>query len=192
MPVKDSGPTKPVAPSIAVVAPGEAAVKVGDKSEPVVINRADNQLTVTAGPLSATVGSLTADGEVAALDAEGNVQLKEGDTVRIKLAGFKAGSTVEAWLFSTPQLMGKAKVGANGIVVGNFTVPKNVPKGSHRIAIVAQTVDGKPATLTVGVKVGEWKKEKSLTIWLIILPIVAAVFGAMFLPAVIRRRRHEV
>ena len=192
VPIKEAGTAKPSAPSIAVVAPGEAAVKVGDKSEPVVINRADNQLTVTAGALSATVGSLDGAGNVAALDAEGNVQLKEGDTVRIKLAGFKAGSTVEAWLFSTPQLMGKAKVGANGVVVGNFIVPKNVPKGSHRIAIVAQTVDGKPATLTLGVKVGTWKKEKSIAVWLIVLPIVLAIFGAMFLPAVIRRRRHEI
>jgi hypothetical protein len=129
---------------------------------------------------------------VAALDNEGNVRLKAGDVVRIKLAGFKAKSTVEAWLFSTPQLMGTAKVGADGVVVGNFVVPKNVPQGSHRIAIVAQTTDGKPATLTVGVKVGEWKKEKTITVWLIILPIVLAVFGAMFLPAVVRRRRHEM
>jgi hypothetical protein len=57
---------------------------------------------------------------------------------------------------------------------------------------VAQTVDGKPATLTLGVKVGTWKKEKSIAVWLIVLPIVLAIFGAMFLPAVIRRRRHEI
>ena len=87
--------------------------------------------------------------------------------------------------------MGTAKVGADGVVVGNFVIPKNVPQGSHRIAIVAQTTDGKPATLTVGVKVGEWKKEKTITVWLIVLPIVLAVFGAMFLPAVVRRRRSE-
>ena len=191
VPVK-STPAKASAPSIAAVSPGEAAVKVGDKVEPVVINRAANQLTVSAGPLSATVGSLDSTGNVAALDNDGNVRLKAGDVVRIKLAGFKAKSTVEAWLFSTPQLMGTAKVGADGVVVGNFVVPKNVPQGSHRIAIVAQTTDGKPATLTVGVKVGEWKKEKTITIWLIILPIVLAVFGAMFLPAVVRRRRHDV
>jgi protein involved in polysaccharide export with SLBB domain len=155
------------------------------------VKRADNQVTVTAGELSATLGSLNAKGAVAALDADGNVRLKPGDTVRIKLAGFKPGSIVEAWLFSTPQLLGTAKVGADGIVVGTFTIPKNISQGSHRIAVVAQTVDGKPATLAVGIKVGEWKKEKSIAIWLIILPIVAAVFGALFLPAVIRRRRHN-
>ncbi len=179
----------PAAPSIASVAPGAAAVTVGDKTETVTVKRADNQVTVTAGALSATLGSLNKSGEVSALDADGNVRLKSGDVVRIKLAGFQPGSTVEAWLFSTPQLMGTAKVGADGVVVGNFTVPKNVPQGSHRIAIVARTKDGKPATLTVGVMVGEWKKEKSITIWLIVLPIVLAILGALVLPATRRRRK---
>lgn len=180
----------PPAPSIQAVAPGEAAVTVGDKTEPVVVKRADNQVTVTAGNLSATLGSLNGDGGVAALDADGNVRLKSGDVVRVKLAGFKPGSMVEAWLFSTPHLMGTAKVGADGVVVGNFTVPKNVPAGSHRIALVAQTTDGKPATLAVGVMVGEWKKERSITIWLIVFPIVLAIMGALVLPATRRRRKN--
>ncbi len=180
----------PAAPSIASVAPGAAAVTVGDKTESVTVERANNQVTVTAGELSATLGSLNKAGDVSALDADGNVRLKSGDVVRIKLAGFQPGSTVEAWLFSTPQLMGTAKVGADGVVVGNFTVPKNVPQGSHRIAVVAKTKDGKPATLAVGVMVGEWKKEKSITIWLIVLPIVLAIMGALALPATRRRRKN--
>jgi hypothetical protein len=162
---------------------------VGDKKETVTVERADNQVTVTAGELSATLGSPNKDGGFSALDEDGNVRLKPGDTVRIKLAGFKPGSIVEAWLFSTPQLMGTAKVGADGIVVGTFTVPKNVDQGSHRIAVVAKTTDGKSATLTVGVKVGEWKKERSVALWIIVLPIVLAVFGALLLPATRRRRK---
>ncbi len=180
----------PTAPSIKAVAPGVAAVTVGDKTESVTVKRADNQVTVSAGKFSATLGSLNKSGSVAALDNDGNVRLKPGDTVRIKLAGFKPGSTVEAWLFSTPQLMGTAEVGADGVVVGNFTVPKDVPLGSHRIAVVAQTTDGKPATLAVGVMVGEWKKERSITIWLIVLPIVLAIMGALALPATRRRRKN--
>jgi len=181
----------PAAPSIGVAAPGEAAVTVGKKTEPATVERVNNQLTVTAGKLSATVGGLNKDGGNTALDDDGNVRLKPGDVVRIKLAGFDPGSTVEAWLFSTPQLMGSAKVGPDGVVVGNFVIPKDVSSGSHRIAIVAQTVDGKPATLAVGIKVGEWNKGPSITVWLIVLPIVLAMGGALLLPAVIRRRRHE-
>jgi hypothetical protein len=127
-------------------------------------------------------------GSVSSLDSDGNVRLKAGDSIRIKLAGFEPGSIVEAWLFSTPQLMGTAKVAADGTVTGTFTIPKDVPKGSHRIALVTKTTDGKPTTLTVGVMVGEWKKGANVAIWLIVLPIVLSIAGALILPATRRRR----
>ena len=189
--LKNPGGVTSPAPSIAAIAPGDAAVTVGDKTAPSTVERIDNQLTVTSGDLSATVGGIAPDGGNTALDADGNVRLQPGDTVRIKMAGFDPGSNVEAWLFSTPQLMGSAKVGPDGMVVGTFTIPKNISLGSHRIAIVAQTVDGKSATLAVGIKVGEWKKGRSITVWLIVLPILLAMGGALLLPAVIRRRRIE-
>ncbi|MEY4010670.1 MAG: hypothetical protein RLZZ93_1363 [Actinomycetota bacterium] len=147
-----------------------------------------NKLVVSAGELKATLGGLGSDGSAMPLDEDGNVRLKSGDSVRITLAGFKPGSTVEAWLFSTPVLMGTAKVGADGQVSGNFVVPRNAPDGAHRIAIVARTKDGKPATLTVGVMVGEWESAGGVAVWLIVLPIVLAVLGALVLPATRRRR----
>jgi hypothetical protein len=190
VPDNAGGTVAPPAPKIQVVQPGEAAVSVGDKAEAVTVERADNQVTVKAGALSATLGSIDKNGAVGALDSDGNVRLRPGDTVRIKLAGFEPGSEVEAWLFSTPVLMGTAKVQADGSVTGNFVIPKNAPAGAHRIAIVAKTTDGKDATLTVGVKVGDWKKERSITVWLIVLPIVLAVIGALTLPATRRRRNR--
>ena len=191
LPNNSGGTVAPPVPKIQVVEPGEAAVSVGDKAEAVTVERADNQVTVRAGALSATLGSIDEKGEVGALDSDGNVRLKPGDTVRIKLAGFEPGSEVEAWLFSTPVLMGRATVARDGSVIGNFMIPENAPTGAHRIAIVAKTTDGKPATLTVGVKVGNWKKESSITVWLIVLPIVLAVIGALTLPATRRRRREQ-
>jgi hypothetical protein len=181
---------KPTPPSIGVAAPGEAAVTVGNETQSATVERSDNQLTVTAGKLSATLGGMNQDGGNKALDADGNVRLKSGDVVRIKLAGFDPGSTAEAWLFSTPQLMGSAKVGPDGIMVFNFAIPQNVSQGSHRLAIVA-AVDGKPVTLAVGIKVGESNTGTLFTVWLIVLPIILAMGVALLLPAVIRRRRHE-
>lgn len=176
------------APKIPSVVAGEAQVKVGDTPQDATVTRADNQLIVSAGPLKATLAAVDKSGTVMSLDAEGNVRLRAGDNVRIKLAGFRPGATVEAWLFSTPMLMGTAKVGADGTVTGTFTIPKDVPKGSHRIALVTRTNDGKPITLTVGVMVGEWKKGANVTVWLIILPIVLSVAGALILPATRRRK----
>jgi hypothetical protein len=176
-------------PKISAVAAGQADVKIGDKVETATVQRIQNQLVVSAGALKATLGGLNSDGSSTALDDDGNVRLKSGDVIRIKLAGFKPGSVVEAWLFSTPALLGTAKVGVDGTVTGTFIIPKNASNGSHRIAVVAKTTDGKPATLTIGVMVGEWNSGSRITVWLIVLPIALAVGGALALPATRRRRR---
>ena len=189
VPNNAGGTVAPKAPSPPRVVAGQAAVKVGDEIEDATVERADNQLVVTAGALKAVVGGMNPDGSPMALDEAGNVRLRTGDTVRIKLAGFEPGSVMEAWLFSTPVLLGTTKVGTDGTITATFTIPEDAPSGSHRVVIVARTTDGKPATLAVGINVGEWEKESSLTVWLIVLPIVAAVAGALLLPATRRRRR---
>ncbi len=187
--IATNGSVFPAVPKISAVAAGQAGVTIGDKVEAATVQRIENQLVVSAGTLKATLGGLNSDGSSTALDDDGNVRLKSGDVVRIKLAGFKPGSVVEAWLFSTPTLLGTAKVDANGAVTGNFTIPKNATNGSQRIAIVARTTDGTPATLTVGVMVGEWNSGSRVAVWLIVLPIALAVIGALVLPATRRRLR---
>ncbi len=192
MPAKPSGTVTPKAPSAPSVAAGSAAVNVGGKTETATVERANNQLVVSVGALKAVVGGLNPDGSQMALDDDGNVRLNTGDTVRIKLAGFKPGTKMEAWLFSTPVLLGTSKVGADGAVTGSFTIPKNAPEGAHRVVIVAQTTDGKPATLAVGINVGEWDSGPGVAVWLIVLPIALAVVGGLLLPAQRRRRRAAV
>ena len=182
---RPTGTTAPTAPSVVA---GDAAVKVGDKTEKAVVERADNQLVVTAGALKAVIGGLNDNGTQRPLDDDGNVRLNAGDKVRIKLAGFKPNSVMEAWLFSTPVLMGTTKVGADGSVTGMFSIPKNAPSGAHRVVIVAKTTDGSPATLTVGINVGEWDSGLDVPVWLIALPIALAMIGALVLPATRRRR----
>jgi hypothetical protein len=187
--VNPSGTIAPKAPSAPSVVAGSAAVNVGGKTETATVERANNQLVVSVGALKAVVGGLNPDGSQMALDDDGNVRLNSGDTVRIKLAGFKPGTQMEAWLFSTPVLLGTSKVGADGAVTGSFTIPKNAPEGAHRVVIVAQTIDGKPATLAVGINVGEWDSGPGVAVWLIVLPIALAVVGGLLLPAQRRRRR---
>ena len=189
VPVRAAGTVEPKAPSAPSVVAGSAAVKVGDKTETATVERADNQLIVSAGALKAVVAGINPDGSTMPLDNDGHVRLNTGDTIRIKIAGFKPGTIMEAWLLSTPILLGTTKVGLDGTVTGTFTIPRNVPEGSHRVVVVAQTTDGKPATLAVGINVGEWDYGLGVAIWLIVLPIAFAVVGALVLPAQRRRRR---
>jgi hypothetical protein len=181
--------TSVAAPKIAQVATGQSAVQVDGVDTKAQISRVNNQLVVSAGALKATIGGINENGSVMSLDSDGNVRLRSGDVVRIKLAGFKPGSTVEAWLFSTPVLMGTSVVGVDGSVTGNFVVPKNASRGAHRIAVVAKAVDGKPTTFTVGVAVGAVSETSTWTRVLIAIPITLAIGFGFLLPNQLRRRR---
>ena len=181
--------TSVAAPKIAQVATGQSAVQVDGVDTKAQISRVNNQLVVSAGALKATIGGINENGSAMSLDSDGNVRLRSGDVVRIKLAGFKPGSTVEAWLFSTPVLMGTSVVGVDGSVTGNFVVPKNASLGAHRIAVVAKAVDGKPTTFTVGVAVGAVSETSTWTRVLIAIPITLAIGFGFLLPNQLRRRR---
>ena len=110
--------------------------------------------------------------------------------MRIRASGFEPGSTVDGWLFSTPVRIGSAKVDDKGAVDATFVIPAGTPSGAHRVAIEARTADGKPTTIAVGLRIGEFEKESNIATRLIIGAIVAAILAALFLPAVTSRRRR--
>jgi hypothetical protein len=179
-------------PKVSAVATGETAVQVDGVETKSQVSRENNQLVVSAGALKATIGGLNKNGTAMSLDEDGNVRLRSGDVVRIKLAGFKPGNTVEAWLFSTPVLMGSAVVRSDGSVIGNFKIPANTPNGSHRIVIVSKSKDGKPTSFTVGVALGEVAKSSTLTRVLIAIPIALAIGIGFLIPNQLRRRRKVI
>ena len=178
-----------VAPLIPKLSTGESALNVGGVKTKVDMTRENNQLVISSGSLRAVLSGLDDKGATRALDADGNLRLSGGDVVKLNVGGFKPGSTVDIWLFSTPQRLGTAKVGADGRMSGAFTIPKNVEDGPHRIAITARLPNGKSATFTLGIAVGEIARTSTLTRVLIAIPIVLAIGFGLILPNQLRRRR---
>ena len=181
-----------VAPVIPKLSTGESALDVGGVKTKVDMTRENNQLVISSGSLRAVLSGLDNKGATRALDADGNLRLSGGDVVKLNVGGFKPGSTVDIWLFSTPQRLGTAKVGADGRMSGAFTIPKNVEEGPHRIAITAKLPNGKSATFTLGIAVGEIARTSTLTRVLIAIPIVLAVGFGLILPNQLRRRRKTL
>jgi hypothetical protein len=169
---------------------GESALNVGGVKTKVDMTRENNQLVISSGSLRAVLSGLDDKGATRALDADGNLRLSGGDVVKLNVGGFKPGSTVDIWLFSTPQRLGTAKVGADGRMSGAFAIPKNVEEGPHRIAITARLPNGKSATFTLGIAVGEIARTSTLTRVLIAIPIVLAIGFGLILPNQLRRRRR--
>ena len=181
-----------VAPVIPRLSTGESALDVGGVKTKVDMTRENNQLVISSGSLRAVLSGLDDKGATRALDADGNLRLSGGDVVKLNVGGFKPGSTVDIWLFSTPQRLGTAKVGADGRMSGSFTIPKNVEDGPHRIAITAKLPNGKSATFTLGIAVGEIARTSTLTRVLIAIPIVLAIGFGLILPNQLRRRRKAL
>jgi len=181
-----------VAPVIPKLSTGESALDVGGVKTKVDMTRENNQLVISSGSLRAVLSGLDDKGATRSLDSDGNLRLSGGDVVKLNVGGFKPGSTVDIWLFSTPQRLGTAKVGADGRMSGAFTIPKNVEDGPHRIAITARLPNGKSATFTLGIAVGEIARTSTLTRVLIAIPIVLAIGFGLILPNQLRRRRKTL
>jgi uncharacterized repeat protein (TIGR02543 family) len=179
-------------PVIPKVSTGESALNVGGVSTKVELSRENNQLVMQSGTMRAVLSGLDKKGATRSLDSDGNLRLSGGDVVKLNVGGFKPGSDVDVWLFSTPQRLGSAVVGADGRVSGSFTIPKNVEEGPHRIAITAKLPNGKSATFTLGIAVGEIARTSTLTRVLIAIPIVLAIGFGLILPNQLRRRRKTL
>ncbi len=180
-----------VAPDIAQVSTGESALDIDGVRSNVVVTREQNQVVVSSDGLQAVLSGLNKEGETRALDSDGNLRLAGGDVVKINLGGFQPGSDIDVWLFSTPKHLGTAVVGAGGTVVSTFVIPKNVESGPHSIAVTAELPNGKSATFTLGVVVGQIAKTSKVTRVLIAIPIAMAIGAGFILPNQARRRRRK-
>ena len=190
--ISPSASTPPVVsetPSVPKLSAGEGAVDVDGKTIKQTLVRTDNQLKLQSGLLSATLSGQTAAGGISPLDNDGNLRLESGDILKISAGGFKPDSEIDVWFFSTPIKLGTAAVKSDGTVSALFRVPNNIEDGAHRVAIVAELADGKPATFTLSLIVGKLKTTSTLTRVLIVIPITLAVFFGFLLPTRFRRRR---
>ena len=176
-------------PVVDKVDAGQTAVQVDGVKTAATVTRDNNQMVVTAGALSATMSGLDKTGKRSPLDSDGNIHLAAGDEIKISVGGFKPGSLVEVWLFSTPTQLGTAVVGADGTVSGTYRLPAGTKSGTHRVVVTARLANGKPTTFTLGILVGDISTTSTLTRVLIAIPIALAIGFGFLLPNQLRRRR---
>jgi hypothetical protein len=177
-------------PDVAQVSAGESSVLFDGVETKANVARENNLIVVTAGSVKATLSGLDAQGKTVPLNSDGSVQLSAGDSIKVAVGGFKPDSEVEVWLFSTPIRLGSAAVGTDGSMSKTFVLPAGVKSGNHRVAVLAKLPNGKTATFTLGIVVGEISTTSTVTRVLIAIPIVLAIGFGLVLPTRLRRRRN--
>jgi len=81
--------------------------------------------------------------------------LNLGAETTVTGVGFKPGSTVKVWLFSTPTLLGTTIVLQDGTFSLPVTVPGDLPAGSHTLQAEGLTTAGDLRAVSAGVTVSK-------------------------------------
>ena len=176
-------------PDIAKVSAGESSVLLDGVKTDTKVARQNNAMVVTAGSVSAALSGINDQGKTVPLDSDGSVRLSAGDSIKVAVGGFKPDSEVEVWLFSTPVRLGSAPVSSDGSMSKTFILPAGVKSGNHRVAVLAKLPNGKTATFTLGIVLGEISTTSTVTRVLIAIPIALAIGFGLILPTRLRRRR---
>jgi hypothetical protein len=179
------------APQVPALQPAQAAVVIDGKAATVSLTRVNDQVIVSTSGVKVTISVLGSNGSRVPLDSIGGLRFGSGDKVVLSAEGLAAGGSASVWVFSTPINIGTVTVDAAGKVAGTFTIPPGLGNGSHRIAIKANTADGKPLVLGVGVSLGKPKTTSTASRIFIAVPLTMAAFLGFFIPTTLRRRRRR-
>lgn len=80
-----------------------------------------------------------------------NITMTATSTIAVTGVGFKPGSTVEVWIFSTPRLLGTAVVKADGSFSLDVSVPAEVAGGKHTLQAEGLNTAGQPRAISTPV-----------------------------------------
>jgi hypothetical protein len=168
---------------------GGSSVLIGGKVVEGVITRENNRLTITAGPMVVRIWAVAVDGGKLALDADGRLRVKAGDSVTVDATGFSFNTRVEVRLYSDPVLLGRTDVDDKGVMNASYEIPEGIPSGNHNVVLAGER-DGSPVTMALSVALGEQSSGNALAV-VFIGVLIAAGVTALMLPAFLRRRRKE-
>lgn len=178
------------APSAPDAQPGQIGVQVGGRDTSATVRRRDDSLEITVLSSRIVLQGVKGDGNKAPLDSDGSIDVDTARQVRTTVTGFLENSDVEVWVMSTPTPLGTAKVSANGDLAALYKLPGHMDPGQHRLVVNGINNVGEKVVIAVGVRV---VAEENPASWSNVFPFIIALAGAaaIFLPAVLRRRRLE-
>lgn len=131
---------------LAVVPTPTGASISGLMSVPVPI---ENTVIVKTVEQSTVFAALNEDGSVTEVQPGAQIEVLGNGQVGVAAFGLTPGETVEVVLMSTPTLLGRFEVNAQGGVKAQAQLPESIRTGSHTLVVASPSVKA-----SLGVKVG--------------------------------------
>jgi len=176
------------APTAPTAKPGEVTALVGGVPTPVAVERKNNEVVVKVGTVLLGVKSLDDNNSVVPLDSDGSIRIKNSKKVELVANGLAPNSEINAWLFSTPIPLGKAKTDAAGVLRVSFDLRDDLEAGLHRLVLTSISATGDNVVVSLGLRV-QADEGGPLWSWLLVLLLVAAISTGLVIPARRRARR---
>ena len=147
VPGEDGTPARPR------VSPGIVRGWVGDETTPLVVGIRDGRRTVSGPGFDVVLGGADSTGAHLPVDPEGRIIVGDGGFVDVSGSGFAPGERVDAWLFSTPVLLGTVTVEADGTFAERLALPLGVLPGEHTLQLNGARADGELVSIAAGIVV---------------------------------------
>jgi hypothetical protein len=178
-----------LAPTAPTAKPGEVTALVGGRPTPVAVERKDNEVVVKIGTVSLGMKSLDENGSVVPLDSDGSIRINDSKKVELVANGLAPNSEINAWLFSTPLPLGKAKSDAFGVLRVSFDLRNDLEDGLHRLVLTSISAAGDNVVVSLGLRV-QADEGGPLWSWVLVLLLVAATSAGLVIPARRRAKRR--
>jgi hypothetical protein len=192
-------------PDASELKPGVIIVMVNGHPVKFTVTSTASGLTLIGGDLVLKLslrGSVSGSRGGGSGVSDGTVTLKPGAHLHLMVKGFRPGSTVGVWTFSTPTLLTQPVVASDLSASDDFSLPVAIPTGKHTLKVSGISAAGAPVSIAIGYIVGAAKHSAATVVGAgsptgAIIAWVASGAAAVVLAIVLffillgRRRRRE-
>jgi YVTN family beta-propeller protein len=139
------------------VAPGEAVTLINGMPRVVnvVLEESGAAVIESLGELLIRVIPRDEAGEIVSSNSSGQLQAMRGRTIEFSGQGFAPNSTVEAWINSTPVLLGEVNTDDTGSFTAEFELPVGVKAGAHTLTLKGLGENAEELVTSLGLNVIE-------------------------------------
>lgn len=146
-----TGPRRPASGTVLTPGAGNAQAIAADGT------LLDATYAIGTTGVAVTVGDTTVGVEPDAVrgtvTTDGRLIVVLPAQVRVTAQGMLPGATATVWVMSDPQLLGTARVAANGTIDAVFDLPNALAAGEHTVQIDSATSTGERISVAVGMEV---------------------------------------